>query len=160
MTSHERLLAIFRGDIPDRPAIKLWSAGFGQEMLHPDYKPVYEAAIAKLDLFVHSGSSFNLHWGMNPPPITVEEQPTASPEWVDVVTTVTTPLGAMRSVYRKSMLRKPGYDMEHLIKEPADLDKLLSVPYVPFPFNAGDFRKTEKDLGDRGLVCFGLDHGP
>jgi len=63
MTGRERLTAIFRGEIPDHSAVKLWGATPGQKLLHPAYEPVYELAMELSDLAVSAGSRFNLHWG-------------------------------------------------------------------------------------------------
>lgn len=158
MNSRERLLSIFRGGVPDRPAVRLWSARPGQELLHPAYEPVRDAAVATTDLVVSAGSRFNVHWGAEKPPTGTEERPGPSAEWVDQVTTIDTPAGRLRSVYRAGVDGRPGYQVEHLVKEPADLKCLLSVPYAPFPFDAADFEKSEALLGDRGITMFGLDH--
>jgi uroporphyrinogen-III decarboxylase len=48
--------------------------------------------------------------------------------------------------------------MEHFIKEPEDIRKLLSVPYEPFPFSANSYIKAVETLGEDGIVMFGLDH--
>ena len=159
MTSRERLMAIFRGDAPDRPAVKLWAAGLGGGgLLHPAYEPVRAVAAEKTDLVLGGGSAFDLCWGADKPPITTEERPTGFPLWVDHVTHVETPAGPLESVHRASTCKQPGYHMEYLVKEPDDLKKLLSVPYRPFPFDASSYRGTDEKLGDRGVTMFGLPH--
>ena len=158
VTKRERLTAIFRGQIPDRPAVRLWGARPDQELLHPAYRAVRDAAVAKTDLIFSAGSPFDLHWGAEKPPIRTEQEQTGSPEWVDDVTHVDTPAGPLRSTVRASTLKKPGYTVEHLLKEPADLAKLLSVPYVPYPFDAQPYWKSEAEVGDRGITMFGVGH--
>ena len=56
LTSHERLMRIFRGEEIDRPAFKLWGAGaeVGWQ-LHEAYRPVSELAAASTDLFAGVG---------------------------------------------------------------------------------------------------------
>ncbi len=159
MTGRERLMAIFEGRLPDRPAVKLWGLTPGQTMLHPAYQPVYDRALTLTDLMVGAGSSFHLFCGSDADRlVSTEERPTPSPEWVDVVTRVRTPEGELSSVYTRSTLGKPGYEKEHLLKEPSDIRRLLSIPYRPLPFSAASFREMERTVADRGIVYFGLDH--
>ncbi|OGV64232.1 MAG: hypothetical protein A3K19_00290 [Lentisphaerae bacterium RIFOXYB12_FULL_65_16] len=159
MTRRERLTAIFQGHVPDRPAVKLWGLHLGQKFMHPAYEPVYRLGIECTDLMGGGGAPFNLHWGAAGATVAKSsEQPTHSPEWIDVITEVSTPAGQLRSIYTRNTHGKPGYEKEHLLKEPEDIKKLLSVPYEPFPFNPESFRASEKNIGDRGITVFGLDH--
>lgn len=150
---------IHRGELPDRPAVKLWGLHPNQSFPHPSYEVVYKAAIDTTDLVVGSGSSFNIHWGMAASEITSgSEVPGRSEEWVDCIQEVRTPGGTLRSVYTRSTVGKPGYQKEHLLKEPGDLEKILSVPYKPYQFSAEAYLASEKSIGDRGITTFGLDH--
>ena len=145
MTSRERLMKIFQGQAPDRPAIKLWGLSPNQKVPHPAYQPVYDRAIACTDLMIGAGSAFNLHWGTAAGQISKDEQvPTADSEWVEVITRIQTPAGPLRSVYTRSTVNKPGYQKEYLLKEPADIKKVLSVPYQTHPFSADSFHATTK----------------
>ena len=158
MTRRERLMCIFRGEPPDRPAVRLWGVAPEQELLHPAYAPVRDAALQKTDLVLSAGSPFDLRWGSQPPPIRREDRPTGSPEWVDQVTYVETAAGPLRGVYRVSTCKRPGYIMQYMVKEPWELKKLLSVPYVPHPFDPTDYWKAEQTVGDTGITIFSLPH--
>ncbi len=159
MTKRERLMRIFRGQAPDRPALKLWGAQPNQKLSHSAYEPVFKRAMECTDLMVGSGSAFNLHWGAAAREISKDEQvSTSSPEWAESVTRIQTPRGALRSVYTRSTVGKPGYQKEYLLKEPDDIKKMLSVPYQALPFSAEAFRAVEKNVGERGVAMFGLDH--
>ncbi|NQU43720.1 hypothetical protein HQ520_10570, partial [bacterium] len=39
--------------------------------------------------------------------------------------------------------------IERMVKEPGDLRKLLSVRYVPLPFDGTDYWESERELGER-----------
>lgn len=159
MTRKERLEAIFAGKCPDRPAVRLWTAEPGISLLHPVYAPVNDAAVALTDLLVGSGPAFELYGGAAGESLFHrEEQPTDSAEWVDVVTTLSTPDGDLRRVDRRSTCKKPGYHMEYLLKEPGDITKLLSMRYEPYPFSTEAFLEKEQAIDDAGIVMFGLDH--
>ncbi|MCP4642311.1 MAG: hypothetical protein GY851_17835 [bacterium] len=159
MTRRERLMAVFSGDGPDRPPVKLWNVCPGQALLHPAYEPVRDAGVASTDLMVGGGMPFDLYCGrLRDDHFFTREQPTDSDEWVDIVTDVRTPEGDLRSVYRRSTCNKPGYEMEELLKEPGDIKKLMSLPYEPYPSDPAPFREQEAAMGDAGIVVFGLDH--
>ena len=159
MTRRERLTRIFRGELPDRPAVKLWGVTPDQKLLDPAYEPVYRKAVELTDLVMGGASSFNLPWGSASSDITSQrEVPTDSDEWVDVITEYRTPDGILQSVHRKSTVGKPGYQREYPIKEPGQLEWLLRFPYEPFPFSADPYLKSEQKVGDRGITFFGLDH--
>ena len=55
LTSHERLMRLFRGQEVDRPALKLWGARLAGPQLHPFYQPVSALAAEISDLTVSSG---------------------------------------------------------------------------------------------------------
>ncbi len=159
MTSRQRLQAIFRGQTPDRPGVKIWGVTPGQSCCHPAFEPVRDAAAAQTDLFLNAGSPFHLHAGRHAAAcIRSETRPTALPEWEEVVTTWRTPLGDLREIFTRSTCGKPGYEKEYLLKEPGDIRKLLSLPYEPCPFSDADFRKVEGEIGERGITLFWLDH--
>jgi len=159
MTRKERLEAIVAGRIPDRPAIKVWGATPGQACVHPAFVPVRDLAAQYTDLMLGASSPFHIYCGQHSVNlIESETQPTSSPEWVNQVTTYHTPDGALQSTFRASTVGKPGYEQEHLLKEPADIGKLLSLPYTPYPITLKDVEHTSANLGDAGIVLYGLDH--
>lgn len=159
MTRRDRLLAIFEGRDPDRPAVKVWGADPRGSASHPGFEQVRLRAVEKSDLFIGSGSAFNIYAGRNAERlIRRQEIPTPAPEWVHVITTYHTPQGDLREVFQKSTCGKPGYAIEHPLKEPADIRKLLSLPYEPFPLDVNPYHDADACLGERGLVYFGLDH--
>lgn len=158
LTSHERIMRIFRNQEVDRPALKLWGAELDPFLLHPDYAPVRQRALEVTDLFVGSGSPFHIFFGQHAKDyVELEETPLAG-GWVNQRRTFHTPKGDLTELYRHSTLGEPGYILEHAVKEPEDMEKLLSIPYEPFPFSSAAFEKTKAALGDRGVVMFGLDH--
>lgn len=165
MTRHERLMTIFRGGIPDRPAVKLWNADFDSELLHPAFRPIRDAAIELSDLFITARSPFSLNYGRRHDQVLrLEIRPSDSPDWVDHVYTVATPgvdgsAGrTLRSVHVVSTRGHPGYCREHLLKEPQDIWHLLAIPYEPLPFDPRPYHEMVRRLGDAGVAAFGLDH--
>ena len=113
MTRRERLSRIFQGELPDRPAVKLWGAFPGKKRLHPAYEAVYELALEKTDVMPFVHSPFDLYWGSAAEKICeVAKEPSDSDEWINIVTKVHTPEGTLKSVFFKSTVGKPGYQKE------------------------------------------------
>jgi hypothetical protein len=50
------------------------------------------------------------------------------------------------------------YLVEYMVKEPADIKKLLSIPYMPMPVDRRAYDSLSGAVGDRGVVMAGLDH--
>ena len=159
MTGRERLRSIFEGRVPDRPAVKIWGAAPGQEVVHPAFLPIRDLAVAITDLALGSDALFNLYCGVHAAQLIEHRKvSTASPEWEDVVTTYHTPEGDLREIFVQSTSGHPGYTREHLLKEPADLRKLLAMPYTPYAFDGERYRVAEKKAGDAGLAYFRIPH--
>ena len=159
LTSHDRIMRIFQNKEIDRPALKLWGAFLEDNLLHPAYRPVWELAVQKSDLFINSSSPFDIFCGKNlKGQVEREIKDTDKPTWKDQHVTFHTPKGNLHSVERISTQGEPSYTMEYMIKEPEDLEKLLSMDYEPYPFQAEEYFQNQVRLGDRGVVLFCLDH--
>ena len=159
MTRRERLMAIFQGRIPDRPAVKVWGVGSKQDTcIHPAFAPVRDLAVERTDLMRHVGSPFNLYCGQRGEGIETRTEPTPAPDWVHQITVYHTPEGDLRQVFRASTRKRPGYLAEHLLKEPDDIRKLLSLPYEPYPFSSAEYCRIDAEVGQAGIPVFSLDH--
>jgi hypothetical protein len=159
MSRKERLLCIFNGGVPDRPAVKVWRASPLAECPRKAFEPVRRLAVEKTDLVVDCHSPFDLYCGVHWERFIDEyDEPSNSKDWINRVKIYHTPEGELRSVYSKSAWGKPGYDKEHLLKDPGDIKKLLSIPYAAVPINSTLYKEQSRDLGDAGIVQFHLDH--
>ena len=160
LTSRERIMRIFKNEDIDRPALKLWGAGFPDEpQLHPAYQPVSDLAYEVSDLFIGSGFSFDIYGGMEfNDRREVWWEDTKHPTWKDEHTVLHTPKGDLHMVERVSTVGEPSYTTEYMIKEPEDFEALLSLPYTPFPIDTKAFEEKKAKLGDRGVVMAGLDN--
>jgi hypothetical protein len=159
MTRKERLQAVYEGRAPDRTPVKLWGAEPGQACVHPAFEPVRDLAARRSDLVLTRGSRFHIYAGAQAGKL-IETcvRPTADEAWLEEIAVYHTPQGDLRQVFLKSARKRPGYQREHPLKEPAHIEALLSMPYEPYPFSAESYREAEAALGDAGIVMFGLDH--
>jgi len=159
LTSQERIMRIFQNKEVDRPALKLWGASLDNHLLHPDYQPVCELAAQVSDLFVTSGSPFDVYYGQNAKEqVTYEIRDTKEAAWKDKHITFHTPKGSLHGIERISTLGEPSYTIEYMIKEPQDLEKLLAIEYQAIPYDIRSFELEKARLGDRGVVMHGADH--
>ena len=161
LTSHERIMRIFQNKEIDRPALKLWGAGTDTgTLLHPSYKPVAELAAQTTDLFGDgTGFGFHIHAGQYADRY-VENYVTDSdhPDWKHRHTVFHTPKGDLHMIKRISLKKEPSFIIEHMVKEPEDIDKLLSMEYAPFPLNRDRYDRSVAQMGERGVVMIGLGH--
>ena len=160
LTSKERIMRIFQNKEIDRPALKLWGAGINTaRLLHPAYQPVAELAAESSDLFGSVRLPFNIHVGQNASRY-AETYVTESthPDWQHHHTVFHTPKGDLHMVKRVSLKKEPGYIIEHMIKEPEDIDKLLSMEYEPFALDRSKYDAAVREMGDRGVVMLTMTH--
>jgi len=159
LTSHDRIMRIFQNKEIDRPALKLWGASLDNYLLHPAYRPVSELAIQKTDLFIGASSPFDIYNGMNSKGLvecTIKN--TIETNWKDKHITFHTPVGDLHGVERISTVGEPSYTLEYMLKDPQDIKKLLSIDYVPFPFQVQDYLDKQACLDNRGVVMMTVDH--
>lgn len=159
LTSRERIQRIFEGKEIDRPALKLWGAGLhskDKRYLNPAYVPVGKLAAEKSDLFLEAGSPFNFQGGARLKEFAeAYSEDTADPTWKNKHVIYHTPKGDLHMCQRYSTVGEPSYVLEHMIKEPEDIEKLLSIPYEPYPVDLKKFYDAEAAVGDRGVTMFG-----
>ncbi|MBE6872281.1 MAG: hypothetical protein E7491_10120 [Ruminococcaceae bacterium] len=160
LTSHERIERIFQNKEIDRPALKLWGACVSTDwQLHPDYLPVSKLAAETTDIFESVGLPFNIHAGQN---IDKYEEryttETNDPDWYNEHTVFHTPKGDLHMINRASKKGEPGYIMEHMVKEPEDIDKLLSMDYEPYQLDRKVYDDAVSRIGERGVAMVGLEH--
>ena len=73
------------------------------------------------------------------------------------ITVVHTPKGDLTSRYRRTDIT--GATVEFFLKEPEDVEKLLSIPYEPADFNLSHYEARRALLGDEGLAMVGIING-
>lgn len=67
-----------------------------------------------------------------------------------------TPQGDLRSITEHDTLVHTTWQIEHWCKDTADVDKALSVPYLPIRHQAEDYDAVREELGDHGLIMSSL----
>ena len=160
LTSKERLTRIFRGEEIDRPALKLWGAQhYLPALLHPAYAPVTQLAYETTDILGNMGYAFNVYAGQNMESYQEDYVvDTDDPNKYIHHTTFHTPKGDLHMARAGFRDGYPGYTLEYMIKEPEDLERLLSMDYKPFPLcDRKAYDDAVAQMGDRGVVSVHLD---
>jgi uroporphyrinogen decarboxylase len=189
MTSRERFLKVFNGELPDRVPVTLFIQDQGHflEQMYPDSDPLdFEGNQLKVielqrqfgvDVFVRLLFGINDPLGIHCGGLNVSEQTDSwqiSREKRDngntsiITSTITTPEGYLTqefSIYRMRNSTIMYNCTRHPIKTPKDLE--LAIKYEP-PFLSpgkaamikGRVSRIKESLGDSGIVGSWTPHGP
>lgn len=157
MTSNERLMRIFQNKEVDRPALKLWGSTIGMKSIHPKYEPVCKLSAEISDIVSSAGSAFDMYVGATDA-YTVYCEDTDNPLWKLRITEIHVNGEIFRQVFKFSTVGEPGFLLEHFVKEPEDLTKILKLAYKKHPFSAKPYFEAVTKLGDRGIVNFSVPH--
>jgi len=163
MTSRERLLTAMRLQEPDRVPIQVrgvrcWDDAWVSTR-HESYRPVIEAVDALGD-FADSWSPPSGPF-LSLTSVESSAERVDHPDWVETITTMHTPGGDLRARHLSSKRGLPGMQMEFWVKDLEDVEKVLSVPYVPLTeLDPSGFVAADEAMGDRGLVLAYIGNDP
>jgi hypothetical protein len=155
MTSRQRMLAAFRIEETDCfplqvRGVRCWDEDWCATR-HASYGPVIEA--------VAEHGDFELGWGVGggmfmsaSDEVTSDSETVDEGDWLLRTTTIHTPGGDMTSVHRASTRGLPGLQIEFPVKTLEDIEKVLSVPWVPPRPDCSGFFEADQALGERGIV--------
>lgn len=162
MTTRERVLTAMRGGVPDRVPIWFWGVEPGGPQRHPSIQRVVDAYLQRGDIIQWwSGAVPGVFYSASDAVSSETRRgPSELPDFDEQVTTYHTPAGELTQVYYVSRSGKPGYTKKHLIESEEDVERLLSVPYVPMRPDCSGFFEREARLGDAGIVMASLGADP
>jgi len=63
-----------------------------------------------------------------------------------------TPIGDLRRVTEQDASVHTSWVVEHWCKSIADVDRALSVPYLPVTYDAGDYGRIKSEVGEHGIL--------
>ena len=161
MTSRERLVTALRGETPDRVPIWAWDIHPWLGKVHPSIQPVVDAYLDRGDI---------MHWwspgagifltASDKVAIHTETRPSPHRGYREQLTTIDTPGGTLTQAFHLSTDGKPGYQSKYLLETEEDVEKLLSIPYVPPQPDCAAFFPLRDELGDRGLMMVAVPSDP
>jgi len=169
MTSRERLLAMLRGEMPDRigntlRGLRPWDEK-RSAALHPSYKPLVEAARRDGDWIAPIGFESGFFGSVAPLERRdwVQEVP-GHPNQQHRVTELVVPAarGAgrkLRQVVAFDREQKLPMTVEHFIKTPEDAQAYLTLPYAAPRPDIAPMLQLDHHIGDRGIIMIGFSDG-
>lgn len=157
LTSRERLLRTFSGEVVDRAPISLYEFdGFYRGWIgnYPEYVEILEYAEGRTDKMYFWGPSSKrgvLFYGE------IEEGNVETSGYEEAKSTYTrstirTPLGELSQTNRQDEGVHTSWNIEYLCKNEEDAEKILSLPYVPWRPAVDSFFEMDKQLGDSGII--------
>lgn len=166
MNSRERLLTVLKGGIPDRVPINTlelqgWKADDWYNK-QPKYKEL-------MDFIRENTDGINFWYPYTGQRIgdadkglgrfltgtqAVKEEIRTWQEGENIYREVTlkTPKGDLRMVERSNPRVNTVWVVEHFVKDPSDLEKVLSIPYEPYRPDTSSLAQAQEEIGDHGLL--------
>jgi len=158
MTQAERIIAAITGKPTDRTPVSLYEIdGFSTRYSpdHPSYGIIRRFVRENLDNMVMEtpvvpGPLGFLFTGGDEDTVTVENRMEGADEIT--VTTIRTPLGPLTTTSRLNADTYTVWTTDFLVKNEGDVDRLLSLPYVPKAPSMDRFTALKHEVGDRGIM--------
>jgi uroporphyrinogen-III decarboxylase len=167
-TGRRRLLVAFDCGIPDRVPINTYemagrNAGdwYWQQ---PSYAPLME--------FIRSHTDCITNWNPEPVgdnflgsnrflgsdhPLELETRTESTDGFTRTTCVLHTPLGDLRSVTQSDPNVHTTWQVEHWCKSVEDVERALSVPYLPATYDASDLGSLRAEIGDHGIIMASLE---
>jgi len=163
MTRRERLIATFEDREVDRIPVSTYELdAFDNERLRRDsgYRRLLDRVEASADLFYPWGprvvSEGLGHFLTATEEVVSERKIHEEGEATVTVTTVRAPKGTLRQVRRSVPGLDTTWQTEHFLKTDADIETLLSIPYVPQALDCSSFQEVDERIGEKGLLHISL----
>jgi len=158
MTSRERLLTAYRRGRPDRVPINVRGVHVGDpgwvRARHPSYRPLIDLVAAECDLL--GGYGADKGWLLTASDaVTFERSARQDGDWIYHETVAHTPKGPLSYVVRASTREYCSLTHKFWLRDETEVERFLSVPYVPPRPDLSTFSAVEAAMGQRGLVAVG-----
>jgi hypothetical protein len=157
MTSRERLLTALRGGTPDRVPVTMYEfSPYGEDWANhePSYAPLLELERRYGDSFVFAPLDCPVLQG---DPNAVHGAEEKSPDGTVVTTReIDTPKGRLCGVTRRDPGLMTNWQIEPLIKDDDDIERVLSMPDPSPEADLRRLREWERRVGEAGVLTFSV----
>lgn len=153
MTSRERILKTLTGEIPDRVPVSLYEFdGYYDDWItrEPSYAASFRYVTEGItDQFKRVSVPEVSNW-----PFSAVESETDHWQETDAQysrITLHTPKGPLTQLTRRDKNIHTTWTLEHWLKNPADVERWLSIPCSGLAFDTDRFARADEKLGGRGI---------
>ena len=158
MTSRERILAVLDLKQPDRVPVSLHCVGWFGNPPDPSFERLFAFARENLDHFkswgpncLNSNAFCTAH-----PSAKVHTESKREGDRVEYRGTINTPRGPLHHTSYTIDHIWTSWTIEHWLKTDEDIERFLSIPYVPPDYDLTGFPEADRELGDRGVMFPGF----
>ena len=156
MTSRERILKALACETPDHVPISTYElAGYNSrafENNEPSYARLMDAIREKTDCLCMWNPDGNATFLESAYPVETDIETEEDGATTVTRTTLHTPKGDLTSTRKVIKNVYTTWVTEHWCKDLDDVEKALSVPYEPVTYDASDYDRVTREVGDRGIV--------
>ncbi|MDW7673948.1 MAG: uroporphyrinogen decarboxylase family protein [Bacillota bacterium] len=166
LNSRERLLAVLKGEMPDRvPINTLELQGYKADDWYnkqPKYKELMDYIRKNTDginfWYPYTGQRIgDADKGVGRFLTSTKDVKEEVRNWRDGENNFTeivlkTPKGDLRMIERSNDLVNTVWVTEHFVKDISDLEKVLSIPYEPFLLDTSSLAQAQAEIGDHGII--------
>ena len=160
MNSKERLLAVLKGQIPDRVPVSTYElVGYNShsfENQDPSYARLMQVIREKTDCLCMWNPEGNGKFWENAFPVELESMATREDNATIRKEIIHTPKGDLRRTLKSVDGVYTVWEPEHWCKNSEDIDKALSVPFQPQDYSIVDYSRIREELGDHGILMASL----
>jgi uroporphyrinogen decarboxylase len=160
MTSRDRILAALSHQPADRVPISTYElVGWNSrafENREPSYRRLMDAIRERTDCLAMWNPSSNATFLETACPVEIDTVERREGNVTITRRVLHTPKGDLTQTTKVFDDVHTVWQTEHWCKTPADVDKALSVPYVPLDYDASDHARIRQEMGDRGIVMASL----
>ena len=160
MTSRERILTALAGGMPDRVPVSTYElVGFNSRSFEnndPSYAGLMALIREKADCLCMWGPVSNETFLGSSHAVDMDVETVREGNATITRRTLHTPLGDLTSATKVFDDVHTTWQLEHWCKEPADVDRALSVPYAPLDYDVSDHARIAGEVGERGVVMDSL----
>ncbi len=156
MTSKERILTTLQCGVADRVPISTYElVGYNSRAFEnndPSYARLMQVIREKTDCLAMWGPGSDSRFLQSAFPLEIDVREEREDNATIYYRTAHTPKGDLTHVSKVFDNIHTTWTIEHWCKSVEDVDKALSVPYVPVTYDASDRARIDAELGDRGII--------
>jgi len=159
MTSRERLLSAIKLKRTDRVPISTYElVGYNShafENKEPSYKKLMDFIREKTDCVCMWDLNSNGKVAQSSYFAQIKCRQTRGENYTERNLILETPGGALTSTHRVYDKLYTTWQTERWCKTTDDVDKIMSIPFEPVQYDASDYDRVKKEVGDRGIIMSG-----